>query len=94
MFSCEFCEIFKNIFSYRTPLVTAFLVWELISSERMQVWVRSLRALLNFLWEKILIVLFNLQDSAFNKAFKRFQFSSHLNHNFATVNAEIGKQLK
>ena len=21
MFSCEFCEIFKNIFSYRTPLV-------------------------------------------------------------------------
>lgn len=40
------------------------------------------------------MVLFNLQDSAFNKAFKRFQFSSHLNHNFATVNAEIGKQLK
>ena len=23
MFSCEFCEISKNIFSYRTPLVAA-----------------------------------------------------------------------
>ena len=23
VFSCEFCEIFKNIFFYRTPLVTA-----------------------------------------------------------------------
>ena len=23
MFSCEFCEIFQNTFSYRTPLVTA-----------------------------------------------------------------------
>ena len=23
MFSCEFCEIPKNIFSYRTPLVAA-----------------------------------------------------------------------
>ena len=23
MFSCEFCEIFKNTFSYRTPLVAA-----------------------------------------------------------------------
>ena len=22
-FSCEFCEIFKNTFSYRTPLVAA-----------------------------------------------------------------------
>ena len=25
--SCEFCEIFKNTFSYRTPLVAAFLCW-------------------------------------------------------------------
>ena len=24
VFSCEFCEISKNIFSYRTPLVAAF----------------------------------------------------------------------
>ena len=23
VFSCEFCEIFKNIFFYRTPLVAA-----------------------------------------------------------------------
>ena len=26
MFSCEFCEISKNIFSYTTPIVTAFAV--------------------------------------------------------------------
>ena len=25
MFSCEFCEISKNIFSYRTPPVAAFV---------------------------------------------------------------------
>ena len=25
MFSCEFCEISKNIFLYRTPLVAAFV---------------------------------------------------------------------
>ena len=24
VFSCEFCEIFKNIFFYRTPLVAAY----------------------------------------------------------------------
>ena len=27
VFSCEFCEIFKNTFSYRTPLVAASVSW-------------------------------------------------------------------
>ena len=27
VFSCEFCEISKNIFYYRTPSVAAFLAW-------------------------------------------------------------------
>ena len=29
VFSCEFCEVFKNIFFYRTPLVAAsvYLLW-------------------------------------------------------------------
>ena len=27
VFSCEFCEIFKNTFSYRTPPVAASVLW-------------------------------------------------------------------
>ena len=27
VFSCEYCKIFKNNFSFRTPLVTASLLW-------------------------------------------------------------------
>ena len=27
VFSCEFCEIFKNTFFYRTPLVAASIYW-------------------------------------------------------------------
>ena len=30
MFSCEFCEIFKNTFSYRTPLVAASVGKDLV----------------------------------------------------------------
>ena len=29
VFSCEFCEISKNTFSYRTPPVAAFELWEM-----------------------------------------------------------------
>ena len=28
MFSCEFCEIYKNTFSYRTSLVAASTIWQ------------------------------------------------------------------
>ena len=31
VFSCEFCEISKNTFSYRTPSVTAFELTCIIS---------------------------------------------------------------
>ena len=31
MFSCEFCEIFKNNFFYRTPLVAASETINLVS---------------------------------------------------------------
>ena len=41
VFSCEICEIFKNTFSYRTPLVTAS-EWTLLSSR--------LRNNKNFCW--------------------------------------------
>ena len=35
VFSCEFCEISKNTFSYRTPLVTASKSW--MSEQRVKV---------------------------------------------------------
>ena len=46
VFSCEFCEIFKNFLSYRTPLVAASgvsewiytIVLELLARNRRNIW--------------------------------------------------------
>ena len=40
VFSCEFCEISKNTFSYRTPLVPASVIWleKTVQSSAMDFW--------------------------------------------------------
>ena len=63
MFSCEFCEISKNTFFYRTPLVSAFGLSEQFYKEIFwTMWVSYKNALIYNLLFEILIYFFEITE--------------------------------